>query len=293
LGSALRDQGDLAGAVAEFRKAIEFNPEKAAGHSRLGDALRDQGDLAGAVAEYRKTIVLRPDWADVHCDLGHVLRRQGELSASLAELRRGHELSSKDPGWNYPSLQWVRQGERLVELERRLPDFLDGKATPASPGERIELAQLCREYLKQYAAAARFYAEAFAAEPKLPDKLNTHRYNAACAAALAGCGQGKDAGKLDDKERARLRRQALDWLRADLTAWGRQLDKQKTMSPQAVAVLRHWLANPDFTGVRQPESLTKLPEAERQPWKKLWNDTAEMLARAPARATPKEKPASK
>ena len=45
-------------------------------------------------------------------------------------------------------------------------------------------------------AAARFYEEAFAAQPKLADDLGAaHRYNAACAAALAGCGQSKDAGK--------------------------------------------------------------------------------------------------
>jgi len=36
------------------------------------------------------------------------------------------------------------------------------------------------------------------------------------SAALAAAGQGEDAAKLDDKERTRLRKQALDWLRADL-----------------------------------------------------------------------------
>ena len=44
------------------------------------------------------------------------------------------------------------------------------------------------------------------------------RYEAATAAALAGSSQGEDAGPLDDKERARWRRQALSWLRQDLAA---------------------------------------------------------------------------
>src|SRR5437763_2953473 len=48
---------------------------------------------------------------------------------------------------------------------------------------------------------------ALAADPR----TSVH-YNAACAAALAGCGQGKDADQSDEKERGRLRRQALDWL---------------------------------------------------------------------------------
>jgi hypothetical protein len=52
--------------------------------------------------------------------------------------------------------------------------------------------------------------DTFTAEPKRADDLNTqHRYNAACAAAQDGCGQGADAGKLDTKERARQQWQKL------------------------------------------------------------------------------------
>src|SRR4051795_1891588 len=62
-------------------------------------------------------------------------------------------------------------------------------------------------------AAARFYEQAFAADPKLATKRDAlHRYYAACAAALCGCGEGKEAVKLSDMERAGLRRQALAWL---------------------------------------------------------------------------------
>ena len=37
--------------------------------------------------------------------------------------------------------------------------------------------------------------------------------------------QGEDAAKLDNTERTRLRTQALDWLRADLTAGRKLLDQ--------------------------------------------------------------------
>src|SRR5262249_3925379 len=148
---------------------------------------------------------------------------------------------SRNSRWPYPSAQWVRQCERLIELEER---FLEGKTPVASVAERIELAGLCS--LKGlHHAAVRFYEDAFAAEPKLADDLDAgHRYNAACAAALAGCGQGKDAGHLDDKERARLRRRALDWLRADLDAWGHFLDQEPDQARAPVRVtkvLQHWL----------------------------------------------------
>src|SRR6516164_4586354 len=66
---------------------------------------------------------------------------------------------------------------------------------------------------KLHHTATGLYAAAFAADPKLADDLKAgHRYRAACAAALAAAGQGEDAAKLDDKEKVRLRKQALDWL---------------------------------------------------------------------------------
>src|SRR5262249_53721665 len=111
--------------------------------------------------------------------------------------------------------------------------------------------------------------------------------NAACAAALAGCGQGKDAYRSDVKERDGLRRQALDWLRADLSEWGRLLGGQPDkIAPVLTNTMQHWQQDTDFAGVRGPEALAKLPEAERQPWQKLCNDVSDMLKRAQERPMP-------
>ena len=138
--------------------------------------------------------------------------------------------------------------------------------------------------------AARFYAEAFAAKPKLADVLEvSNRYNAACAAALAGCGQGQDAAALDDAERARLRRQALDWLRADLAAWGQLLQKQPEQAPARVQqTLRDWQQDQDFAGVRG-DVLANLPEAERQGWRQLWADVEQTLKKAEDKDTDEAK----
>jgi hypothetical protein len=77
----------------------------------------------------------------------------------------------------------------------------------------------------RHRAAARLYADAFAAAPRLVDDLNAkHRYYAARATAQSGCGRGTDAAGAEETERARWRRQAREWLRADLAAWVRLLD---------------------------------------------------------------------
>jgi serine/threonine protein kinase/Flp pilus assembly protein TadD len=289
LGFALYRKGLLDEAIAECRQALRLKEDYPEAHYNLGNALRAKGQLEGAIAEYREVIRLKEDFAEAHCNLAGALRQQGEFREALAELRRGHELGSRSPRWRYPSAEWVRQGERLVELDEQLPAFLAGKTRPAGPAERIELAGLCS--LKRFhRAAARFYEEAFAAQPRLAEALGAgHRYNAACAAALAGCGRGQDADQLDGEQRARLRRQALDWLRDDLVAWCRLLDQGPDEARRNVgAKMRHWQTDTDFAGVRGPQALAQLPEAERQAWQKLWDDVADTLARSQGKATPKK-----
>src|SRR5262249_41447447 len=132
------------------------------------------------------------------------------------------------------------------------------------------------------------YQDAFAMEPKQAEVLAANRYNAACAAALAGCGQGHDAATVDDAERARLRRRALDWLTAELAAWA-QLADNTADRPKLRVALQRWLQASDFAGVRDAAALAKLPEAERAAWQTLWANVADLLKRTnepPAGAKP-------
>jgi serine/threonine-protein kinase len=136
-----------------------------------------------------------------------------------------------------------------------------------------------------YVAAVRFYEEAFTAEPGLVgDRPSDRRYNAACAAALAGCGQGKDADTLDVPERARWRKKALAWLRAELAAWRQQLEKDPDKARPAIRrQLQHWQDDGDFAGVRGTDALAKLPEAERLEWEKFWGEVAALWKSAAGR----------
>jgi serine/threonine protein kinase/Flp pilus assembly protein TadD len=115
LGVILREQRDLTGARAAYLQAIALKPGYVSAHYNLGNTLRDMGDLPGAAAAYRKAIALKPEFAEAHCNLGLTLQRQGELHKALEELRRGDELGSKNPRWRYPSAQWLRECQQLIE----------------------------------------------------------------------------------------------------------------------------------------------------------------------------------
>jgi tetratricopeptide (TPR) repeat protein/serine/threonine protein kinase len=284
LGNALFAKNDLDGAIREFRAAAKLDPNLAAFRYNLANALRDSNDLDEAILEYRAALKIEPNFASAHNNLGLALRDTNDLEGAIAEFREALRIT-KDSALVSLVTNNLRDAEQLAESSKRLLAVREGRGQIRDDAERIAFARLCQLCRKEYAAAVRFYAEAFAADAKLADDLGSgHRYNAACAAALAGCGRGKDADKLDDKERARLRRHALDWLRADLVAWGRLLKKEPDKTgPVLVKTMQHWQQDTDFAGVRGTDVIAKLPEAERQEWQKLWNDVADLLKRAQAK----------
>jgi serine/threonine protein kinase/Flp pilus assembly protein TadD len=290
LGVDLQAKGRLDEAIGEFKEAIRLKNDFAEAHNNLGSALATKGRRDEAIDEFKAAIRFNKDVPEIYCNLGRVLLQQGQFAEALAAVKRGHELGSKNPHWPHPSAQLLRTAEQLVALEPKLPKLLKGEALPADNAERLALAQLCQEHKKLYVAATRFYTDAFAAEPKLVGNLDSQaRYNAACAAALAGCGQGQDAAKLDDQERARVRRQSLTWLRADLKQYAQILEKAPAQVRAAVQQrLVHWQQDTDFAGVRG-DALAKLPAAERQAWQQLWADVADMLAAAQKQTTPQKK----
>jgi serine/threonine protein kinase/tetratricopeptide (TPR) repeat protein len=281
LGAILHYEGKLPEAEAAFRQAVYLRPSFADGHFNLGSNLSAQGKHGEAEKAFREAVRLRPDHAVAYCELGTALRMQGRFAEARDAVKRGHEMGSRQPGWPHPSAEWLREAEQFIALDAKLPGILQGKVQPADAAERIGLARLCHENKKRYALAARLYSEAFAADPKLADDLGSkHRHHAACAAALASCGQGVDAAKLDEKERVQLRRQALDWLRADLTAWEQLLAKQSEKVRMDVQqAMRLWQQDADFAGVRG-DGLSRLPETERQAWQQLWGDVERTLKKA-------------
>ncbi len=172
-----------------------------------------------------------------------------------------------------------REAEALIVPN--LAAFLRGDYQPGDNAERLELTMLCHFQLRPL-AAVHLFVDAFAADPKLVDDVNAnHRYNAACHAMRTGSGQGKDAAKIDDKERVGWRQQARDWLRADLSAYGKRLDGGKPEDRRFVQErLQHWQRDSDLAGLRDKESVARLPNEEQEACRKLWADVDALLRKA-------------
>jgi serine/threonine-protein kinase len=287
LGNALRAKGQLPEAIAAFRTAIRQRPNFVAAHFNLANALRAQGQLEEVIAAFRAVIQLEPNHAEAHCNLGHALKAQRKFAEALAELRTGHELGSKRPGWHYASAQWVRDAEQAGALAARLPAVLSGDNLPKDAAELLSFARFCHDTGRP-AAASRLFAAAFEADPGLADDRQTqHRYDAAAAAALAGCGRGRDEPALGEAERAALRTRARGWLKAELAAWSKLLDAGSTQAGTVIVQnLDEWKLDPDLAGIRDEAELQKLAEDERRACRVLWSEVDALLARSRIVASP-------
>ncbi len=287
IGVILYRQGKLDEAITEWREAIRLKPDYTFAHQNLGSALSAQGKRDEAITEWREAIRLKPDYAYAHKDLGNALARQGKFDEAVSEFRRAAELVPSGSPVAREMLGRIRTVEQQIALAQRLPAVLRGDDKPKENTERLTFAQTAYDR-KHFAAAARLWSEALESDPKLgDDRQAMHRYNAACAAALAAAGQGKDEPSPDAAAKAKLRRQALDWLKNELTAWCKLLESGPPQARPFIAqTLQHWRKDTDLGGIREAEALAKLPADEQKACARLWTDAAELLKKASAPPSP-------
>jgi tetratricopeptide (TPR) repeat protein/serine/threonine protein kinase len=310
-GNALYEQLEYHGAIGHFQQALKLDPKDAKAHICYGNALAaihdhdrairhyqeaDQldanfgqvhyawglalaakKDYAGAISHYRKMLERDPNHAMAHCALADALCLQGHFPAALKEMRIGDQLGSKQPNWTYPSAYWVQQCEKMLALDQKLEAVLAGQIPP--PGtiaEQLECASFCRKYHK-YRAATIFFTNAFSKEPTLLTRPGgPHRYTAACCAALAASGQGNDATNLGEADKSKLRQQVLAWLKDELAAQVKALDRPLAATV-VLQTLKHWQKDENLAGLRDARQLARLPEAQRQEWQQFWAEVDALL----------------
>jgi serine/threonine protein kinase len=273
-----------------FERLATEHPESPNFASELGAVLHNLGEmqyhnkhyaqardlLLQAMASQRKALASVPtnpryrECADAHLEiLGRTAAALGDKETVERVRREKLELGASDP--------------RIAALDERLARVAKG-ASPSDNAERLALAQRAYD-ARRYTLAGKLWADAMSVDSKLADQRRPgHRYNAACSAALAGAGQGNETPPLDDTAKAKLRRQGLDWLKAELTVWARLVESS---SPQANAfvaqALKHWQEDTDLVGIRDLKELAKLPESEREEWQRLWEEVEALRKRAEGR----------
>ena len=285
LGRAMESQGRLDEAIAEYRESMRLRPEAYVTYM-LGIALDRKSAFHEAVAAEREAVKLDGDrLGEAIFVLATMLRRLGHYDEAAETLRRAAELSRRE---GRPiKVQQAESDIRLVEqrkgLAHRLPGLRSGSDRPKDAADMYELLFFFHDR-RLWADGARFCEAAFRANPKLADDPKLpNRYNAACLAALAGCGEAGEAPAADAAEKTRLRGLALTWLRASLES--RRVRLKDAPAARRAAVLgrfNEWLTDADLACVRMPLALEKLPVSERAEWRALWAEFEKLRAKAKA-----------
>jgi tetratricopeptide (TPR) repeat protein len=112
-GEARLAKDDLDGALADFKRAIELNPDLVAAHdncgrvehakndrdkaladtwNQFGRIKKDEGDLDNALVGYNKAIELNPNFAAAYSNRGLVKKAKGDFDGAMADFDKAIEL---------------------------------------------------------------------------------------------------------------------------------------------------------------------------------------------------------
>jgi tetratricopeptide (TPR) repeat protein len=265
LGAILCRSGKFDEGIRAYENAIRIDPRQALAYGGKGEALYQQGHFLEAQVAIRKCLELLADDDQSRQTLPQQLR--------LADDDQSRQTFT----------QRLRRCKELLALEPRLPALINRKDNLINVEQRVLLAEACQLPGKRlYAASTGLYIDAFKDETRRSGDLRrSRRYNAARAAALAGCGKGSDQPAPDDLTRTGFRNQALAWLHADLSLWTHEIDSNDPRRrAAAVDMLRHWLQDPDLTGVRDESALVQLPGKEPSQWRQLWTEVDLLLSKS-------------
>jgi Flp pilus assembly protein TadD len=131
VGIALRERGDIDGAMNEYRAALAVEPDYHLPRVNLAWLLIERGDLAGAVEQARYVTVADPNPGPAHLALGVAFAGLGDIDGAERELR----LATRDGVTRRDALLvlldlYRQRGDR--DRERAVLGALS--ATPPSPG---------------------------------------------------------------------------------------------------------------------------------------------------------------
>lgn len=92
-----RVAGDLAGAIADYTRAIRIDPRYADAYFNRGNARDDKGDHDGAIADYTKYLELKPSDPDGYYNRGYARDSKGDHDGAIADLNKYLALNPSDP----------------------------------------------------------------------------------------------------------------------------------------------------------------------------------------------------
>jgi tetratricopeptide (TPR) repeat protein len=120
-GQQLVAQNDLAGALAEYQKALEANPQSSLANYRIGELLFTQRNYQASVNSYRDALRGdgEPRWTEVwsHIQLGKIFDITGQRDRAVNEYRLAVQTNDNTQGAVNEARQWLQKPYKLPDAE--------------------------------------------------------------------------------------------------------------------------------------------------------------------------------
>lgn len=109
-------------AIAEFRKALEINPNNAWGYIELGKIYKNKSDFGSAEQEFNKALGILRDSEQaeqVHIGLGEVYRLQGKYALAEKEFSRVMSINPE----NQKLRSWMEATKEVKSPRQEIPPY--------------------------------------------------------------------------------------------------------------------------------------------------------------------------
>ena len=120
-GQQLVAQNDLTGALAEYQKALDANPQSSLAAYRIGELLFTQRNYQASVNSYRDSLRGddEPRWTEVwsHIALGKIFDITGQRDRAVNEYRLAVQTNDNTQGAVNEARQWLQKPYKLPDTE--------------------------------------------------------------------------------------------------------------------------------------------------------------------------------
>jgi tetratricopeptide (TPR) repeat protein/TolB-like protein len=120
MGLHLDNAGYYEQAEAEYRRAIELEPQDAENYRRLGQVYEKNNRKEEALAAFQTAVSLRPDYYRAHLELGAYHYNRGDYTRAIASFRQTVDLAPREPNARFALGATYLNSGMYAEAERQL-----------------------------------------------------------------------------------------------------------------------------------------------------------------------------
>jgi tetratricopeptide (TPR) repeat protein len=165
-GSEKYLKNDFQGAIEDFTKALELNPDFALGYNDRGTVYAAQGELERAIREYNKALELFPNYVEAYSNRGKAYAEMGDHAQGLKDQNKALELNPDFvEAYNNRGTVYAARGD----LDNAIKDF--NKTITLNPyyADAYNNLGLARQAIGDVDRAIENYDKAIALKPGLAE----------------------------------------------------------------------------------------------------------------------------